>query len=156
MKTADICDQFPDARVCVAGWRSFGGLTSASGRVVTVRSFEDAGLIRQTLSMDGRGCVLVVDGGGSLRKAILGDRLAALGAQNGWAGALVYGAVRDVEALGSMEFAVFALGSVPARGCLDGSGECEVPLSLEGFAISPGMFIAMDADGVVTTQTPVA
>ncbi len=140
--------------MCVAPWRTFGGLANMSGRVVTVRTFEDAGHIRQKLASDGSGCVLVVDGGGSLERAILGDRLAELGVRNGWIGVLAFGAVRDVDALSSMNFGVFALGSVPSRGRLEGRGECDQPVTINGVCISPGEHIVIDRDGVVVVPHP--
>lgn len=149
LSTADLCDQNPQARVCVAPWQSYGGRGAFGGRIVTVRALEDAGLIRQKLEAPGHGCVLVVDAGGSLQRAVLGDRLAALGARNGWAGVLIYGAVRDSAALAAMDFGVVALGRVPARGTGHGTGECDVALRIGGVEIHPGEFIALDADGVV-------
>lgn len=153
MKTSDICDQAADAKVCVAPWRSFGGCAAFSGRIATIRTYEDAGLIRQKLETTGYGQVLVVDGGGSLQRAIFGDRMAALGMSNGWAGVLVYGAVRDTESLAKLEFGVCALGSVPARGCLNGRGDCDVTLTLGGAHVAPGEYIVVDTDGVVITQS---
>lgn len=149
LSTADLCDQNPQARVCVAPWQSYGGRGAFGGRVVTVRAFEDAGLIRQKLETPGHGCVLVVDAGGSLQRAVLGDRMAALGARNGWAGVLIHGAVRDTVALAALDFGVVALGRVPARGTGLGSGECDVALRIVGVDILPGQLMALDADGVV-------
>ncbi|MCD2512460.1 ribonuclease E activity regulator RraA [Comamonas endophytica] len=149
LSTADLCDQNPQARACVAPWQSYGGRSAFGGRVVTVRAFEDAGLIRQKLEMPGHGCVLVVDAGGSLQRAVLGDRMAASGARNGWAGVLVHGAVRDTVALAAMDFGVVALGRVPARGTGHGTGECDVALRIAGVDIHPGQLLALDADGVV-------
>lgn len=149
LSTADLCDQNPQARVCVAPWQSYGGRGAFGGRIVTVRAFEDAGLIRQKLDAPGHGCVLVVDAGGSLQRAVLGDRMAALGARNGWAGVLVYGAVRDTAALAALDFGVVALGRVPARGTGQATGECDVALRIAGVDIHPGQLVALDADGVV-------
>ena len=149
LSTADLCDQNPQARVCAAPWQSYGGRRAFSGRVATVRAFEDAGLIRQKLETPGQGCVLVVDAGGSLQRAVLGERMAVLGAGNGWAGVLIHGAVRDTEALADLDFGVFALGRVPARGAGEGTGECDVALHIAGVEIRPGECIALDADGVV-------
>jgi len=149
LSTADLCDRNPQARVCVASWQSYGGRSAFGGRVVTVRCLEDAGLVRQKLESPGHGCVLVIDAGGSLQRAVLGDRLAALGRAQGWAGVLVHGAVRDTAALAAMDFGVVALGRVPARGTGDGTGECDVVLRIAGVEIHPGEIIALDADGVV-------
>ncbi|RZL66360.1 MAG: ribonuclease E inhibitor RraA [Variovorax sp.] len=150
LKTADLCDRLgADAQVCLAPMRSFGGRRAASGPIATVRAFEDAALVRQQLGQPGEGRILVVDAGGLVRVAILGDNMARLGAQNGWAGVLVNGAVRDVDALGQLAIAVFALGGVPARGGNAGVGEVGVELRFGGIAFAPGRQVAMDSDGVV-------
>ncbi len=151
MNTADLCDQLADARVCIAPWQSYGGRSAFRGYVHTVRTFEDAGLIRQMLETKGQGRVLVVDGGGSVRRAILGDRLAVLGARNGWAGVLIHGAIRDREALRDLNVGVLALGCVPVRGGGEGTGEVDVDLDLCGVTIRVGEYITIDPDGVVVT-----
>jgi regulator of ribonuclease activity A len=152
LSTADLCDQLgPSARVCLGDWRSYGGRAAFAGPVQTVQTFEDAGLIRQALDEPGRGRVLVVEAGGSLRVAVLGDRLAGLGLRNGWAGVLIHGAVRDTRALGALDFGVVALGRVPNRGAMTGAGSAGKPITLGGVNIEPGDFIAVDEDGVVVT-----
>lgn len=157
LTTADLCDHPTlQARACLAPWRAFGGRAAASGRVATLRTFEDAALLRHHLGTRGEGRILVVDAGGSLRLAVLGDKMAHLAQQNGWAGVLILGAVRDVLALKDMDFAVFALGSVPARAGRQGSGEWGVELSISGTCVGPGDFMAMDADGVVVAAHPPA
>lgn len=155
MKTAQLCDLAGErARVCVGPWRSFGARGAFSGRVCTIKTFEDAALIRTRLCMPGQGRVLVVDAGGSLRVAVLGDQMARIGAQSGWSGILVHGAVRDVDELAHIELGVCALGSVPARGSKSGVGACDVALSIRGVQVKPGDFMAIDADGVVFTDEP--
>ena len=150
--TADLCDELgPAARVCLAPWRSHGGRHAVSGHVQTLRTFEDAALIRHTLGTPGKARVLVIDAGGSLKAAVLGDRMARIGMDNGWAGVLVYGAIHDVAILQGLDFGVFALGSVPARGGKAGTGEVGVDLTIGSASIRPGDFIAMDHDGVVVT-----
>lgn len=152
LSTADLCDQLgPQARVCLGDWRCYGGRAAFAGPVQTVQTFEDAGLIRQALGEPGLGRVLVVEAGGSLRVAVLGDRMAGLGLRNGWAGVLIQGAVRDTRALGTLDFGVMALGRVPARGGMTGAGAVGVPITLVGVNIEPGDFIAVDEDGVVVT-----
>lgn len=148
--TADLCDRLgAAAQVCAAPWRSYGGRTAAAGPIATVQADADAGLVRQQLGTPGAGRVLVVDAGGALLHAMLGERLARLGLAQGWAGVLVHGAIRDAQALQALDFAVFALGSVPARAGLQSTGRCGGALHLGGAHLQPGQWIAMDADGVV-------
>lgn len=157
IKTAELCDrEIEQARVCLAPWRSFGQRSAVSGHVSTLRTYEDAALLRQQLGLPGEGRVLVVDAGGSMRAAVLGDNMARLGAQNGWAGVLIYGAIRDVDELAEIDWGIFALGSVPLRGGKQAIGECDVEVSIEGIFIRPGEFIAIDADGVVVLSEPPA
>ena len=150
VKTADLCDRFvAEAQACVADWRSYGGRSSLYGRVQTLRTFEDAALIRATLGTAGAGRVLVVEAGGSRKAAVLGDNMARLGMQNGWRGVLIHGAIRDVDTLRELDFGVHALGAVPVRGGKSGVGEVGVDISVGGATIHPGDFVAMDSDGVV-------
>ncbi len=124
VKTADLCDRFVEqAQACVADWRSYGGRSALYGRVQTLRTFEDAALIRQILGTDGAGRVLMIDAGGSRKAAVLGDNMARLGMQNGWRGVLIHGAIRDVDILRELDFGVHALGAVPVRGGKSGVGE---------------------------------
>lgn len=149
-RSADLCDQLGSAaQLCQAAWQSYGGRASASGRIQTLRCYEDAGLLRQTLETAGGGRLLVVDAGASLRVAVLGDRMARIALDNGWAGLLVYGAVRDTEVLVSMDLAVFALGRTPLRGTGNGGGALGLALQLGGASLQPGDYLVMDPDGVV-------
>ena len=149
-RSADLCDQLGSAaQLCQAAWQSYGGRASASGRIQTLRCQEDAGLLRKTLETAGDGRLLVVDVGASLRVAVLGDRMARIGLDNGWAGLLVYGAVRDTELLAGMDLAVFALGRTPLRGTGNGGGELGLALQLGDARLQPGDYLVMDPDGVV-------
>lgn len=148
--TADLCDRLgAGAQVCHLPWRSYGGLQAASGPVACVEAFEDAGPVRAMLERPGAGRILVVDGGGSLRVALLGDRLAQRGLDHGWRGVIVHGAVRDVAALAAMDFAVLALGAVPQRA--SGLAWCEpaAVLAFGGVSVASGEWVSLDADGVV-------
>ena len=149
-RSADLCDQLGSAaQLCQAAWQSYGGRASASGRIQTLRCQEDAGLLRQTLDTAGDGRLLVVDVRASLRVAVLGDRMARIGLDNGWAGLLIYGAVRDTELLAGMDLAVFALGRTPLRGTGNGGGELGLALQLGGASLQPGDYRVMDPDGGV-------
>lgn len=150
--TADLYDEYSEElEVCETQLRPFGGLSAFYGEVVTVRCFEDNVLVRRALSEEGAGKVLVVDGGGSLRAALVGDIIAGLAAGNGWAGIVLNGAVRDVDALGGLEIGIKALGSIPRKSGKAGAGEADVPVSFGGARFVPGHWAYSDADGVVAS-----
>jgi regulator of ribonuclease activity A len=155
VRTADLCDTFMrDVQVCAAQFRMFGAHRSFSGEMETVRTYEDAGLVKQCLERPGQGRVLVVDGGGSTRVALLGDRLATRAVQNGWAGIIVLGAVRDTEMLATLDIGVIALAVTPLRGSLDGAGTIGATFQFGGAEFAPGRQVYCDADGVVVSAQP--
>lgn len=148
----DLCDAHGDAvNVLDPVFVSFGGIESFGGPVVTVKCFEDNSLVAEQLSRQGGGRVLVVDGGGSMRCALLGDNLARKGADNGWAGVLVYGCVRDVQVLSETPIGVQALAPHPRRSVKKGIGELNVPVTFAGVTIRPGEFVYADRNGVITS-----
>jgi regulator of ribonuclease activity A len=148
--TSDLCDQFGDLmRVLEPGLQDFGGVTEFSGPVVTLRVFEDNALVRATLETPGEGRVLVIDGGASVRSALVGGLLGQLAERNRWAGVVVWGAVRDTEELRQCHVGVRALASNPRRSAKHGVGERDVPVTVAGVAIQPGHWLAADADGIV-------
>lgn len=150
LATSDLCDRFGDeVQVCRAPLMAYGGSCTASGYIACLRCFEDAALLRGRLEDPGDGRILVVDGGASERVAIFGDNMAQLAIENGWAGLIINGAVRDVERLGSMKIMVMALGHIPIRGGKAGQGEWSVELAFGGTEFTPGHFICVDRDGVV-------
>lgn len=156
-KTADLCDLHGDAvQVCHAPLLSFGSRPWLTGRIGTIETFEDAAPIRHALAQPGAGRVLVVDGGGSRRAALLGDRMALLAIEHGWAGIVIHGAVRDVEALGRMDIAVFALNAVPARGGRTGGGTADGEVRFGDATFHPGDFIYGDRDGLVCSRRDLA
>jgi regulator of ribonuclease activity A len=143
-------DFFTDELVsCETQFRSYGGVTRFAGPIETVRSPEDNALLRRTAETPGSGRVLVVDGGGSLRVALLGDMIGASAVASGWSGVVIYGAVRDVAALGKLSLGVKALGSNPRRSAKDGLGEVGVPVSFGEAEFRPGMWLYSDEDGIV-------
>ena len=151
-KTADLSDEFGDElEVCRIQFRTFGGRRSFSGVIETVSATKDVGLVRQCLNQPGHGRVLDIDGGGSCPAALLGDRLSARAIENGWSGVVVFGAVRDVEALAAMDFGVMALGAVPARGTFTGAGSVGDSFKIGGAEFARGNYIYCDADGVVVS-----
>jgi regulator of ribonuclease activity A len=154
MKTTDLCDEFGD-QVYVAdpiGFRHFGRQHSFYGQIKTVKCYEDNSLVRAALVENGRGKVLVVEGGGSLRCALLGDMLAALAQKNEWNGILIYGAVRDTEALATLDIGVMALATNPRRSEKKNEGTADVPVNFAGIYFIPGRYLYVDEDGIVTSK----
>ena len=150
-QTADLCDEFDSELRVLApmGLQSYGGRGSFSGPVATLKVYEDNSLVRSALEGPGEGRVLVVDGGGSMRCAMVGDQLALLGVRNGWAGILVYGCIRDSAAISEMDIGLFALATHPRKSVKRGVGERDVSLCFGGIEISPGDHLYADSDGVV-------
>ena len=154
--TADLIDDHGDTlRSCSTQFRQFGGRSVFSGRVRTVRCHEDNGLVKQVLNTPGAGAVLVVDGGGSLRSALMGDMIAAAAVDNGWAGAVILGAVRDTRALGGLDLGVKALGSNPRKSAKDGAGRLDVPVVFGDVTFVPGEWLYSDEDGIVVNATEI-
>ncbi len=149
--TADICDA-SDARVAEPIFRDFGARRTFSGPITTLKLFEDNVLVRKALEQPGEGRVLVVDGGGSKRCALVGDRLAGLGRDNGWAGVIVFGCVRDSEEISHIDFGVKALGTNPKKSIKRGEGQRDLVVTFAGVSFVPGQFVYADVDGVVVTD----
>jgi regulator of ribonuclease activity A len=152
--TADLYDEFGERlRVVAPMFRHFGAMAAFHGEIATVKVFEDNKLVRAALSQDGTGRVLVIDGGGSLRTALVGDRIAQLAYDNHWAGIVVNGCIRDSVEIGNIAIGIRALGTNPARPAKDGSGEGMVPVSFGGVIFVPGEYLYADEDGVVVAAT---
>ena len=151
--TSDLCDRFGD-RVAVAEplLRDFGGARRLPATIETVRVFEDNALVRKVLETEGRGRVLVVDGGGSRRCALLGGRLAALAATNGWAGVVVHGCVRDVGGDSAASVGVKALDACPQTARQDRRGRAGRRPHVRGDHLHPGHVLWGDEDGVVVGE----
>jgi len=146
----DICDEFyEEIRVLDPVFRDFGASRRFCGPIVTVKCFEDNSLVREQVQSEGRGRVLVVDGGGSTRRALLGDQLAANAAQNGWQGLLIYGCVRDVEILETIDLGIKALNSIPVKTDKRGEGQLDLPVHFAGAQIVPGEYLYADVNGVI-------
>jgi regulator of ribonuclease activity A len=151
--TPDLCDQFGDrVQVAEPRFRDFGGRAAFAGEIATLRVFEDNALVRSLLETPGRGRVLVIDGGGSLRSALVGGMLAALAAKNGWRGLVVHGCVRDVAELAGTDTGIKALAAVPRKSGKTGAGEQDVPVSFAGVTFTPGHHLWADADGIVVAE----
>lgn len=148
--TADLVDQYgAELRVCDVQFRQFGGQRVFSGPVRTVSCHEDNGLLRDLVRTPGVGCVLVVDGGGSLHAALVGDVLAGAAVQNGWAGLVIHGAVRDSAALAGLGLGIKALGTNPRKSGKTGTGAVDVPVTFGGVTFQPGDVLHADDDGIV-------
>ena len=150
ISTADLYDERgSELRSVSLQFQNIGGMTGFTGPVRTVQCFQDNSLIRQTLSGDGHGAVLVIDGSGSLETALVGDQIAELACDNGWAGLIVNGAIRDRVAIGTLPFGVKALGSNPAKSTKTGAGEVDVPVEIAGVTFRPGATVWCDDDGIL-------
>ena len=152
--TTDLCDAHPEAAVLPPLFRDYGGLTSFGGPIETLRVEDDNGLVRAALEEPGAGRVLVIDGGGSLACALLGDQLAALAIANGWVGLIVHGCVRDVATLATMPVGVKAIATNPRKSGKQGTGERGGPLVIDGVRLEPGAYVYADADGIVLSDRP--
>ena len=151
--TADLCDELgPRARVAELLFRDFGGRRSFHGTIATVRVFEDNVLVREALGEAGRWRVLVVDGAGSVRCALLGDMLARMAHENGWAGVVVNGAIRGSEEISAIPIGLKALATCPRRSGKEGMGERDVPVAFAGVSFEPGHTLYADGDGIVVVD----
>ncbi|MDV6374202.1 ribonuclease E activity regulator RraA [Deinococcus arenicola] len=146
--TSDLCDAHPQAQVFAPLFQNFGGLAQFSGPAFTLRVYENNTPVRSTLETSGEGRVLVVDGGGSLSCALVGDQLAGLGVENGWAGIIVHGCVRDTAQLATMAIGVRALATHPRRSGRANVGEQDVTVTFAGVTVRPGDMIHADEDGI--------
>jgi regulator of ribonuclease activity A len=157
--TCDLCDAHRHDsdgafRVLPPVFRSFGGRGRFAGPVATVKCHEDNTLVKAALDTPGQGRVLVVDGGGSLRRALVGGNLAAAAARNGWAGVVVDGAVRDVAELAACDVGIRALASMPMPPEKRNQGQTGVPVAVQGVIVRPGEWLYADEDGIVVMPQP--
>lgn len=153
--TTDISDELGDAvQVAAPGFRDYGGRVHFGGAISTVKCHEDNSKVREALESAGNGHVLVVDGGGSMNCALLGDMLGALALKNGWAGIVVNGCVRDSAELAGIDVGIKALATHPRKSNKRGLGERDVPVSFAGIDFRPGEYLTADADGIVVTAGP--
>lgn len=158
-KTTDISDAHPEAtRVAELVFRSYGARAGFEGTIATLKIHEDNALVRKTLSesgrdAEGRGKVLVIDGGGSLRRALVGDQLAALASDNGWSGIVVNGCIRDSADIATIDIGLFALGTNPRKSEKSGFGTVDVPVSFASLIFVPGHYLWADEDGIVVADT---
>ena len=154
--TADLFDAHPDAASCALPLRSFGMRRRFAGRIRTVKSYQDNVLLKALLSTPSQGEVLVVDGGGSLQCALIGDMIAMLGMNSGWAGVIVHGAIRDSVAIDALEFGIKALGTNPRKSKKNGDGLVDVPVSFGGVTFIAGHWLYSDEDGILVSPAPLS
>ncbi|MGL4473475.1 MAG: putative 4-hydroxy-4-methyl-2-oxoglutarate aldolase [Shewanella sp.] len=153
----DLCDKYPNSvTVLPPIFQHFGGSKNFSGEIVTVKCFEDNSMVKQLLATPGLGRVLVVDGQGSLRRALLGDMIAANATEQGWAGIVIYGAVRDVVAISGLTLGVCALAACPIKTEKLGKGEINVDVTIENILIRPGMYLYADPNGILICNQPLS
>ena len=154
LSTCDLCDEHRHDpverfRVLPPVFRDFGARIRFHGSVATLQCFEDNTSVREAVQSPGNGRVLVVDGGGSLRRALLGGNLAAAAEKNGWAGVVLHGAVRDVEEMARCQIGIRALGLLPMATDKRHAGLVDVPVQVAGVWVHPGEWLVADEDGIV-------
>ena len=156
--TADLLDNHEallndgTLRVAMPMFQSYGGRRSFHGRIATLKLYEDNSLVRKALEQPGNGRVLVVDGGGSLRCALVGDQLALLACNNDWRGIVVYGCIRDSRAIAEMNLGVFALATHPLKSVKKNVGDIDLKISFAGVAFVPGEYLYADEDGLLVSS----
>ncbi|MDX2464058.1 MAG: ribonuclease E activity regulator RraA [Porticoccus sp.] len=150
--TPDLCDDYPDlVKVLEPMLANYGGRDTFGGEIVTIKCHEDNSLVKEQAGKPGHGKVMVVDGGGSLRRALLGDMIAENAVRNGWEGFVIYGCVRDVDALASLDLGVQAMGSIPLKTDKRNIGDFNIPLMFGGVTFKPGEYVYADNNGVIVS-----
>ncbi len=153
----DLCDEHGDkVKILAPLFKDYGAEEVFWGEVVTVRCYEDNSRVRDLVATPGTGKVLVVDGGGMLRRALMGDQLAEKAVENGWEGVVINGAIRDAGAIGSMALGVKALATCPMKTEKRGQGDVDVPLTFAGVTIYPGDYLYADSNGILVAREPLS
>ena len=155
MDTSELCDIYLDqVDVVEPIFSSFGGLSSFHGKITTVKCFENSGLIAELLEENGEGRVLLVDGGGAVRRALIDAELAQLAADNNWEGIIVYGAVRQIQQLENIDIGIQALAPIPVGADESSHGETDVPVNFGGVTFFPEDYVYADLTGIILSQEP--
>jgi len=153
ISTPDLCDEYGEAvQVAEPIFKHYGGKRQFGGEVVTVKCFEDNSLVGEMVRSPGAGRVLVVDGGASPRRSLLGDQLVSHAVDNNWAGIVIYGYIRDVEEIELMSMGVMALGTIPRKTEKLGEGKVNVPLQFAGLRVEPGHYLYADGTGLIVAD----
>lgn len=151
--TPDLCDAYPESvRIVEPLFTNYGGRESFGGEIITVKCHEDNSLVKEHVSKPGAGRVMVVDGGGSLRCALLGDMLAEKAAQNDWAGLIIYGCIRDVDEIRNTDLGVQALRTIPIKSNRQGRGDLNIPVAFGGVTFHPGEYVYADNNGIIVSS----
>jgi|TARA_B110000008_G_scaffold275930_1_gene314297 regulator of ribonuclease activity A len=150
--TPDLCDEYPDLITVVEPmFNNYGGRESFGGEIITVKCHEDNSKVKELVDTDGTGKVMVVDGGGSMRNALLGDMLAEKAAKNGWQGIIIYGCIRDVDVIMETELGVQALATNPLKTEKRGLGDVNVVVKFGGVEFVPGQYVYADNNGIIVS-----
>lgn len=153
ISTPDLCDEYGDAvQVAEPIFKHYGGVRQFGGEIVTVKCFEDNSKVGDMVRSPGENKVLVVDGGASARRSLLGDQLVTHALNNQWAGIIIYGFLRDVEEIEAMPIGVMALGTIPRKTEKLGEGRVNIPLEMAGLKIKPGNYLYADGTGVIVAE----
>lgn len=151
-KTADLCDEFSaELQIAQPVFTSYGGRARFAGPASTVKCFEDNSRVKEAVGESGNGRVLVVDAGGSMRCAVLGDLLAEQAADNGWVGVVVHGCIRDSADIAGFDLGVIALGTMPLRSQRKNEGQRDIAIEVAGVRVRPGDWIYADEDGLIVS-----
>ena len=157
--TCDLLDDHPEHDFQVVSpsidgkfFKSYGAIKSFGGQVVTVKCFEDNSRVKELLATDGQGKVLVVDGGASMRCALMGDMIAESAVNNHWSGVIIYGCVRDVDAIAELNLGVHALAAIPQKSNRKGLGEVDISLSFGGVTVKSGDYVYADNNGIIIAK----
>ena len=151
--TCDLCDENPElVRIVEPLFNNYGGHSAFYGEIVTVKCHEDNSVVKENVQKPGDGKVMVVDGGGSLRCALLGDMLAEKAATNGWAGLIIYGCIRDVDEIRKTPLGVQALRTIPIKSNRQGRGDLNVPVTFAGVSFNPGEYVYADNNGIIVSS----
>lgn len=150
--TCDLCDENPElVRIVEPMFNNYGGNPVFGGEIVTVKCHEDNTIVKEQVGQPGDGKVMVVDGGGSLRCALLGDMLAAKAAENNWAGIIIYGCIRDVDEVRKTALGVQALRTIPIKSNRQGRGDLNIPVTFAGVTFNPGEYVYADNNGIIVS-----
>ena len=153
--TSELCDLFADSVDVVEPiFVSYGGRLSFGGEVTTVKCYEDKGLIDRVLAENGEGKILLIDGGGSLRRALIDSNIAQLAVDNQWEGIVCYGSIREVDALEELDIGIFAVGAIPVLADAEQIGDVDVAVNFAGVTFLPEDHLYADSTGIILSPEP--